>query len=332
MGRGLKQLGVLGTMVWDTIVGRDAGAPPVEEWGGIGYALAGLDAALPPDWQVVPLVKVGRDLAPRAQEFLRALARAPRSARFIEVPEPNPRVRLTYTSDERRCEGLTGGIPAWTWAELGPLVLGLDALYVNFITGFECDLATARALRQAFAGPIYGDLHSLALGRRADGARYPRPIADALEWLACFDVAQLNEGEMDQLGDEPLALAAAALERGVSAVCVTMGGRGAVYLAAGDFTSLAIPGFTHRRAERSVRGRPIVRTALVKTDGPPLAGDPTGCGDVFGATLVSSLLAGVDLEPAVAAANRMARRNVGYRGATGLQHHLRGALSGVKAS
>jgi sugar/nucleoside kinase (ribokinase family) len=318
-------------MVWDTIVGRDAGAPPVEEWGGIGYALAGLDASLPADWQVVPLVKVGRDLAPRAQEFLRGLSRAS-GARFIEVPDPNPRVRLNYLSDERRCEGLTGGIPTWTWGELGPLVMGLDALYVNFITGFECDLATAQALRHAFAGPIYGDLHSLALGRAADGERYARPIADAAEWLACFDVAQLNEGEMDQLGDEPLALAAAALERGVSAVCVTMGGRGAVYLAAGDFTSLALPGFTHRRAERSVRGRPIVRTALVKTEGAPAAGDPTGCGDVFGATLVAMLLAGTDLEPAVSAANRMARRNVTYRGATGLEHHLRGALSGAKAS
>ncbi|MEK6610175.1 MAG: hypothetical protein AABZ35_04570, partial [Gemmatimonadota bacterium] len=40
----------------------------------------------------------------------------------------------------------------------------------------------------------------------------------------------------------------------------------------------------------------------------------------------------VTLEPAVAAANRMARRNVSYRGATGLQRHLRGALRGVKAS
>lgn len=328
----MKRLGVLGTMIWDTIVGRDPGAAPVEEWGGISYSLAGLDTSLPPDWQVVPIVKVGRDLAPRAQEFLRSLSRVASEARFAEVPDPNPRVRLNYTSDERRCEGLIGGIPTWTWEELGPMVMGLDALYVNFITGYECDLPTARSLRQAFHGPIYGDLHSLALGRMDDGTRFERPIAEPLEWLACFDVAQLNEGEMDQLGDEPLALAARALERGVSAVCVTMGGRGAVYLAAGDFTSLATPGFAHRRAQRSVRGRPIVRTALVKTEGSPVSGDPTGCGDVFGATLMSALLAGMDLEPAVAAANRMARRNVSYRGATGLQRHLRGALSGVRTS
>lgn len=211
------------------------------------------------------------------------------------------------------------------------MVMGLDAIYVNFITGYECDLDTARALRQAFHGPVYGDLHSLALGRMADGTRFERPIAEPLEWLACFDVAQLNEGEMDQLGDEPLALAARALERGVSAVCVTMGGRGAVYLAAGDFTSLTTPGFTHRRAERSVRGRPIVRTALVKTEGPPVTGDPTGCGDVFGASLCSRLLAGEDIASSVRTANRLARRNVTYRGASGLQHHLRGGLTAAAA-
>jgi sugar/nucleoside kinase (ribokinase family) len=316
-------------MIWDTIQGRDPRESPVEEWGGISYALAGLDASLPAGWEVVPLVKVGRDLAPQAQQFLRGLGCVRAGARFLEVPGRNPRVKLSYLDDQRRCEGLTGELPTWTWAELGPLVLGLDALYLNFITGFECDLATAQALRQAFAGPIYGDLHSLALGMGAHGVRFYRPIDEALAWLACFDVAQVNEDEMRQLGDEPLALAARALERGVGAVVVTLGPRGAVYLAAGDFTGLA-------RAGGARPGRPaggaLSRTALVAAEPPPLVGDPTGCGDVFGATLACRLLAGDELATAIAAANAMARRNVAYRGATGLQHHLRGALPGALAS
>jgi len=32
-------------------------APPVEEWGGIAYALGGLDASLSPAWEIVPLIK-----------------------------------------------------------------------------------------------------------------------------------------------------------------------------------------------------------------------------------------------------------------------------------
>jgi len=307
-------------MVWDTIVGRDPAEPPLEEWGGIGYALAGLDAALPPDWEIVPLVKVGRDLAPRAGEFLGGLSRVGPGARFVEVPEPNPRVRLFYQSAERRCEGLRGGVPPWSWAELGPMVADLDALYANFITGFEAPLETMQALRHAFDRPLYGDLHSLSLGLRADGVRHLRPIADPLAWLLCFDVVQLNEDEMGQLGPEPLGLAAGALERGARAVVVTLGPRGAVYVASR----------TERVLERDSGARfdaALVRSARVPPEGGATEGDPTGCGDVFGATLMARLLAGVDLEPAIRAAGRAARRNVTYRGASGLQHHLRGSLA-----
>jgi hypothetical protein len=210
----VSRLGVLGTLIWDTIIGRDPAEPPVEEWGGIAYALAALDAALPPGWEIVPLVKVGHDLAARAEGFLQGLTVA-RGTRFVEVPGPNPRVRLNYRDGARRCEHLRGGVPPWTWAELGPMVLDLDALYVNFITGFECDLATAQALRQAFRRPLYGDLHSLALGIHDDGLRAYRPIEEPLAWLSCFDLAQLNEDEMLQLGDAPLELAARAVASGV---------------------------------------------------------------------------------------------------------------------
>lgn len=321
MGGNLKKLGVLGTMIWDTIIGRDPAEAPLEEWGGIGYALAGVDASLGPGWEIVPLVKVGRDMAARANDFLRSLGSVAHGARFTEVSEPNPRVRLNYRNMERWCEQLHGGVPPWTWPELGPMVGDLDALYVNFITGYECDLATAQALRQAFARPLYGDLHSLALGMHADGVRHHRPLEQPLAWLGCFDVAQVNEDELRMMGSEPLALAARAVERGVRAVCVTLGPRGASYVAAPGFDRLA-PGPAGTPA-----APPVVRTATVESEGEPVSGDPTGCGDVFGATLFARLLAGADLEGAIRDANHMARRNVSYRGATGLQQYLRGALA-----
>ncbi len=315
-------------MIWDSIAGRDVRGETIEEWGGSGYSLAALDAALGPEWKVVPLIKVGRDLAAKASLFLGDLSCLAPGARFVEVAEANPRVHLVYSDDDRRCEGLTGGVPPWTWAELGPMVLGLDAVYANFITGFETDLATMRALRQAFHGPIYGDIHSLALGRRDDGVRYYRPVEEALTWLTAFDVAQVNEDEMTQLGPQPLELAARALTNGTGAVIVTLGPKGAVYVAAGDFTSLHWAG---RDKPSRDPGAGIVKTARIAPEGGPLTGDPTGCGDVFGATCVAHLLKGTALEPAIAEANRMARRNVTYRGATGLQHHLRGAIQKVTA-
>jgi hypothetical protein len=304
-------------MVWDTIHGRDPAQPAVEEWGGIAYALAALDATLPENWELVPLIKVGRDLAPAANAFLRSLRRTTPQARFIEVPEPNNRVTLRYESLERRCEQMRGGVPPWTWAELGPLVTDLDALYVNFISGFEMTLETAQHLRRGFARFIYTDLHSLFLGKEPDGTRVLQALPDAPAWFGCFDVVQLNEEEMGQLGGDPLATAAGALARGCTTLCVTLGPRGAAYF------EQAID------AETRSRTGPI-RTARIPPDGAaPRDGDPTGCGDVFGATVAAGLLGGDALEDALRAGTRLAGRNLAHRGATGLRDHLLGRLSTV---
>ena len=312
------KLGVVGSLVWDEIHGRDPAAPPVEEWGGVAYALGGLDAALPDDWEIVPLIKVGRDLAPQAADLLRSLGRVGKEARFVEVPVPNNRVVLHYESADRRCERMAGGVPAWTWPELGPMVRDLDALYVNFISGFELCLGTAQALRQGFHGPIYADVHSLFLGMQHDGYRVLRPLPDAASWFACFDAVQVNEDEMRQLSPDPLALSAHVLDTGVSLLVVTLGPRGAAYVAA--------PGFDGWGAGApSAAPGHAIRTALIPAPRVD-ALDPTGCGDVFGAVLCSRLLAGDGVEGAIREANRLAARNAAFRGAGGLSRFLRGEL------
>ena len=235
----MPRIGILGSLVWDQIHGRDPLTKPVEEWGGVAYALASLDASVAPGWEIVPLIKVGQDLAPRAREFLGGLERLTPGGRCVEVPAPNNRVVLHYLSTERRTERMSGGVPGWTWDELGPMVRDLDALYLNFISGFELTLGTAQALRQGFDGPIYVDLHSLLLGMQHDGIRVLRPLTDAVEWLACFDVVQLNEDEMRQLSPDPLSLAADAIGAGTSLLIVTLAAAGAAYVAAPGFDGFA---------------------------------------------------------------------------------------------
>ncbi|MEO8633920.1 MAG: PfkB family carbohydrate kinase [Gemmatimonadales bacterium] len=326
----MPKLGILGSLVWDVIHGRDPSAAPVEEWGGIAYALGGFEAALPPGWQAVPLIKVGTDLKDRAGELFRSMDRLVPGARAVEVPVPNNRVTLRYESLERRCERMSGGVPGWTWAELGPMVRDLDALYLNFISGFEMELGTARALRQAFHGPIYADVHSLLFGMPQDGVRVLRPLADPAGWFGCFDVVQMNEDEMRQFGPDPLAVAAQALDAGVSLLVVTLGPRGTAYVAAPGFEKLALGGNRSRGAGRSAatarEASPAVRTSLIPA---PLAGaiDPTGCGDVFGAALCSGLIGGAAPERAIREANRLAARNAELRGAGGLGPLLRGELA-----
>lgn len=301
-----RRIGVIGSLVWDEIHGRDPMVAPVHEWGGIAYALAGLDAALEPEWEIVPLIKVGHDLADEAMHFLGSLERLIPGGRVQVVPVENNRVTLRYSDGARRCERMSGGVPAWTWSELGPMVRDLDAIYLNFVSGFELCLGTATALRQGFAGPIYCDLHSLLLGFEADGVRTLRPLAAPREWFACFDTVQLNEEEMQQFGPDPLAVAAVALEAGVSLLNVTLGERGVAYV------------------ERPLAGG-TTRTARIAAPRVEVL-DPTGCGDVFGATCCARLIAGDAVPLALEAAVRAASRNAAFRGASGLAHHLRGRL------
>jgi hypothetical protein len=303
-------------MVWDTIYGRGAEIEPAEEWGGISYALAALEAALPPDWSIVPLVKVGTDLAPRANEFLSALTRRAGACRFIEAPESTNRVTLHYNNLDRCTEQLSGGVPAWTWSQLGPMVRDLDALYVNFISGFEMPLETARQLRHGFPGPIYVDLHSLFLGVDGAGMRVPEALADVTGWFSCFDIVQLNEDEMRLVGDNPVEVAARALASGVRLFIVTLGQLGAVYYSAGDY-------FLGRSSNECKTASGPIRTARIPALHVEEPLDPTGCGDVFGAATVSYLLRGVTVEEALSEANALAAANLSFRGATELHHHLR---------
>ena len=320
-----RRLGVIGSFVWDVIHGRDARAVPVEEWGGITYALGALDAALPEDWEIVPVMKVGADLAPQARDFLQTLRRLAQDAALVEVPYPNNRVELRYFSDERRSEVLRGGVPGWSWLGLTPLLRDLDALYVNLISGFELDLETAQLIRQHFRGPIYCDLHSLVLAVQPSGLRTPRPLPNVADWCRCFDLLQVNEDELAMMAPDPLALAATAMAAGVRCLVVTLGSRGAVYFAAPDFERLA----DLRAAPSLGAALGAVRTALVPAEAARDAGpgDPTGCGDVWGATYFSRLVAGDKLADAMRAAHRAAARNVEHRGATGLANYLRGELS-----
>lgn len=322
-------LGVVGTLVWDTIQRPQYPGGTVEEWGGIAYALESLIASLPSEWRIRPILKVGRDLAEPAYQYLRTLPRVDVEAGVLVVSEPNNRVTLTCRDGEPRTERLSGGVPPWTWAEIFPRVQGCTALYVNFISGFEMTLETAQALRIGYPGPMWADLHSLFLGVGRLGDRIPRTLPHWANWLASFDAVQMNDAEFSLLGrlhGDPWALAASAVGRDLQLVAVTLGPGGAGYVAA--------PGL-----DPDPRSWPIMRSRL-GVAGPSVSGrvapqapitgddlDAIGCGDVWGSTVFARLLAGDGLEAAMARGNAMAARNMAHRGARGLHHHLERRLS-----
>jgi sugar/nucleoside kinase (ribokinase family) len=321
-----KRIGVLGTLVWDTIHQRDGRSVPSEEWGGVAYALSAMSAVLPEGWEIVPILKVGKDLSEGALRYLRSLPGVELETGVRVVPEANNRVELRYHDAERRTERLSGGVPPWSWPELAPLVRTCDALYVNFISGFEMELDAARALRASYEGPTYADLHSLFLGIEGQGIRVPRELPSWGAWLRCFDAVQMNETEFELLGrawGDPWQLAADLVGPELKLIAVTLGGRGAAYVRAPGFDPDPAS-WPRRRHGLGTAG--AVESARVPLQGDFVEGDTTGCGDVWGATFFTSLLSGVDLAGAMAGANAAARRNVAHRGAAGLHHHLQGRV------
>lgn len=294
---------MVGTLVWDTIRGRDGERDaPMEEWGGISYALSAFELAGPEEWTLFPIVKVGEDMRRRARRFLTGLERVGSLDGVHFVDAPNNRVELEYRDSRRRTERLTGGVPGWTWEELAPLVASCDALYVNFIAGWEMGLPEARRLRTTVSGPLYADLHSLFLGVGPGGVRRPRRLERGAEWVSCFDFVQMNEDELRSLAGEdadPWETARRAVaEDGARAVLVTRGARGVRWVAGPDVAG-------------SGGGVRVGDEAAGEVVEDP---DPTGCGDVWGITCFGALLAGATIREAARRANRVAATNARHRG------------------
>ena len=146
-----RRLGVVGTLVWDVIYGCPPASERVEGWGGIAYALSALAAALPESWEIVPILKVGEDVAARAEEFLSTLRNVAPDMTLVVVPEPNNRSELRYITEDRRTEQLSGHTPAWSWAELEPSLSERNVDAQNFAIGIPDEkILTLSARRKAF--------------------------------------------------------------------------------------------------------------------------------------------------------------------------------------
>lgn len=286
-------LGVVGTVVRDRIVPFDGDA--VEDWGGIVYSLCAFAATVPTGWRVRPIVKVGADLSDEVHALLQDILPGLDSRGLRAVREPNNRVELRYSSPDERTERLEGGVPGWGAEELLDAVAGCDALYVNYVSGFETTLEVARELGARFSGPTHGDLHSLCLGVAVDGTRVWEPPPGGAAWLDCFDTVQMNERELGLVAGrrDPWSVLRRAMEGRLSLAVVTLGARGVAYL------------------PRDAAEPTIAATSAA-------TGDPTGCGDVWGATFFARSLAGDRVGDAVAAAHRAAGRALTVTGTRNL--------------
>jgi len=307
-----KQVGVIGRDL-DTITG--ATASPRAGVGGISYSLAALDASAARGLEVVPLVKVGADLA-RARD-VPARAVVHRAGRpIVETPCVNPPRALRYEDLERALRGFHRRRAAWTWAELGHgngSRRHLRQLHLRF----ETDLATMQGLRRGFRGrssAIFTRSRSHPGGRHARTCARStrRRVADVLRR------GPAQRGQNGAAGQRAAASPRAALERGVGAVCVTLGPRG------------------HRvRRGRRLRRVSARRTARPKHEGAPgcahgahsaEGGGPASQGaDVLAARSRTAARGRLARSAIRAPPHGAAQRHVPR--ATGLQHHCGSAVN-----
>lgn len=305
-------IGALGTIVLDRIYpspGEATGVSvhddgPLEDWGGLVYALESLEVARDEGWSFLPIAKVGEDVFEAAVRRVASLPGTAALDGLHRVSEPNNRVELRYHDRGDRCERLEGGVPGWSWGELAPLAARCDALYLNFIAGWELDLEAARALRKHFDGPVYCDVHSLLLGVDTSGVRVRRALPDRDDWVACFDWIQGNEPEIALLTgcEDPLEGIRVLVEYGAKAAFCTLGVEGAAWATPDDAGRVGAP------------------NASAAAEAPV---DPTGCGDVWGAACAADLVAGRSAEAAARRANRFGAATAGHPGTEGLSDALR---------
>lgn len=321
--RRTKRLGILGTFVWDRIHpppgSPGAGGEPHEDWGGITYSIEAFNAARGDGWTCLPIAKVGVDVFEKAVGRISSLAGVESVEGMVEVPQHNNRVDLHYSDSSERCEHLHGGVPGWTWDDLAPLITDCDALYVNFIAGWELDLPAARRLREEFDGPLYCDIHSLLLGTNGTGVRVRRELDDWPVWRACFDLVQGNRDEIRIVTggiEDPVAGVRSIVTSGVGAAFSTLGRNGVAWAAASNSQWLD---------PSSAIGGEIMAQVSGPVDAPAVV-DTTGCGDVWGATCFAALLSGEMLPAALETANRYAGLTAGRRGTAELGDHLRTGL------
>lgn len=315
----MRRLGAVGTFVWDRIENPFADTDgPREQLGGAVYSFASLSASCPPEWSIAPIVKIGADLWERGVTYLRSLPHVEAGDGVICVPQRNNHVLLRYHDLDRREEVQSGGVPGWRWSELAPRLEGVDALYINFLSGVELDLETTLRLRAEFSGPIYADLHSLFLGPPGRSARRPRPLRDWQRWLSCFDAIQLNEDELALLAPEiedRERFEPELTRYGPRLAIITEGGRGVRYVAEENLPDDPIQWRSFSRVSGIQRGH-------LPTPEGRLPGDPTGCGDVWGAAFITGLLSGLELEEAIVRAEQFAATKIIYPDTTLLHERL----------
>lgn len=286
-----RRIAVIGTVNRDTVIRADGSRH--EGYGGILYNLVVLSALAPSGVTIRPVANVGKDCSRQILKRLAQLDRLDLQCMRV-VAKPNNHCNLRYWNAADKTEVLRGWVGSVSRRQL-QRVVDAELILVNFISGADISGRNLRWLRDHCDGEIFLDFHSRTLGRRRDGSRFLRRPGDWKEYLACADIAQMNELEFELLSERKADKASCTefLKRQpghTRCLIVTCGARGCFILQ---------------------RSGPTIRFASIPAPSVTKVVDTTGCGDIFSAGFIVNYLATGNEVAAARYATRLASRRVG---------------------
>jgi sugar/nucleoside kinase (ribokinase family) len=279
---------VIGTINKDTTI--FPGGKKTEGYGGILYNLSALSALGGSGTKIHPVCNVGYDVYDRIMEILQKYDNVKPDG-IRKVRRKNNHARLFIDRENQREEILQHRVPVLSFSRLRPF-LDVDAILVNFISGFDVSLDTLKKIRQHTDALVFMDIHSLTLGIHKDGRRFYRTPRSWKEYVRQSDLVQANLLELNALSGKNLKnirelrdFAKQVLSLGPQVLLVTMGYKGALMI--------------HKEGKR---------IKLEKSAGRKISGfkDATGCGDVFSAGYIACYLKTKNLKRSLDFANRVA--------------------------
>lgn len=226
-----RSIAVLGAIVYDEIVTHDKRR--IESFGGIIYNLAALSSLVSDEAVILPHSNVGAD---RWDDVIRLIDDMPGVSKTgLRMWDGKlTHARLVYTDANHRDEFVLNMMRPFTIEELRT-AMNADGVIVNFVNGTEIDLPTMKEFRRASSGVFYLDMHNIMVRFGENGDKTVIDFNDWPEWVAQYDIVQMNEfeassvigRELDTVSDF-ISAAHRVLEAGPVAVLVTMGPRGVV--------------------------------------------------------------------------------------------------------
>lgn len=279
-----RKVAVLGPIPRDQII-THAGER-FEKYGCALYTAVALSALLDPADTIVPICHVRRRDEGPIKQILQGYPNIDTSGITARADQGDV-IELRYVQHNIRVERQTSFMNPILPADVDR-VLDADAFVCVPITDYEVGQPTLRHIKENGSGTVVLDAHGPTTTLTRSGERYPRVWADRDIWLPYVDILKMNLEEAGstwlgesaevtddapRLSDEELRdLAAHCLDRGVSAVCVTLDERGCAVFYRSGGSGVTTGEFVDRIEVENVV-------------------DTTGAGDSFAAGLAFGYLA-----------------------------------------